>query len=440
MLFNKLNLIVPIQKALETQGYSEATPIQAEAILPLLEGRDMLGCAQTGTGKTAAFAVPILQNLSIRKDLHKGKRPIKALVVAPTRELATQIADCFNAYGCNLAQRTLVIFGGVGQAPQTKELEKGVDILVATPGRLLDLINQRYIDLSHVAHFVLDEADQMLDMGMVRDVKRIITYLPKKRQTMLFSATMPAEIEKLASTILINPVKIEITPEFSPIDIIEQEVYFVDKNNKTALLIYFLENNEYDSVLVFSRTKHGADKIVKVLNKQGFTAVAIHGNKSQTARERALHDFKERKTRVLVATDIAARGLDIRELSHVINYNLSEVPETYIHRVGRTGRAGLGGKAITFCDFDEKILLRDIQNLIGKTLTEVKDHPYPPVKNFTDPNAKETRRPTVRQPRRPAAGKTAYGEPDSPDTGKGATARKNIRTGPNTQKTTTHPK
>ena len=387
MLFSELNISSHIQKALAAQGYTEATPIQTQAIPPLLEGLDLLGCAQTGTGKTAAFAIPILQSLSMGQGLQKGKRQIRALVVAPTRELAIQIGDCFDAYGANLSQRTLVIFGGVGQSPQTKELEKGIDILVATPGRLLDLINQGFIDLSHVNHFVLDEADRMLDMGMLHDVKRIITYLPKQRQTMFFSATMPAEIAKLADTILKSPVKIEITPVLSPIDIIEQEVYFVDKDNKTNLLAYLLKDEKYDSVIVFSRTKHGADKIVKELGKKGFDSVAIHGNKSQTNRQMALNDFKERKIRILVATDIAARGLDIEELSHVVNYTLPEVPETYIHRIGRTGRAGLGGKAISFCDFEEKPLLREIQKLIGKALPEAENHPYPLLKNFVEPKA-----------------------------------------------------
>lgn len=358
-----------------------------KAIPPLLEGSDLLGCAQTGTGKTAAFSIPILQSLSLGQGVLKGKRQIKALIVAPTRELAIQIKDCFDAYGANLSQRSLVIFGGVGQTPQTRELERGIDILVATPGRLLDLINQGFIDLGHVKHFVLDEADRMLDMGMLHDVKRIITYLPKERQTMFFSATMPAEIAVLADTILKNPVKIEITPVAAPIDIIEQAVYFVDRENKTNLLVHLLKERKYDSVLVFSRTKHGADKIVRELDKKGFEAVAIHGNKSQTNRQQALNDFKDRKIRILVATDIAARGLDIEELSDVVNYNLPEVPETYVHRIGRTGRAGLGGRAISFCDFEEKQLLKDIQKLIGKTLPVIENHPYPLVNEFILPKA-----------------------------------------------------
>lgn len=419
MLFNELNIITPIQNALVTQGYSEATPIQTDAIPHLLAGLDLLGCAQTGTGKTAAYAIPILQKLSMRKDLIKGKRQIRALIIAPTRELATQIGNCFVAYGVNLTQKTLVIFGGVGQAPQTKILEKGIDILVATPGRLLDLINQGYINLSSVEHFVLDEADHMLDMGMIYDVKRIIAYLPKERQTMLFSATMPAEIENLANTILIKPVKIKITPEFSPIDIIEQEVYFVDKENKTALLANLLKSKKYDSVLIFSRTKHGADKIVNDLSKMGFLSMAIHGNKSQSNREWALNAFKERKIRILVATDIAARGLDIEELSHVINYNLPEVPETYIHRIGRTGRAGLGGQAITFCDYSEKPLLRSIQKLIGKTLPEVNDHPYPMVNTYIAPKVKAVKRAVPARQQRSSTNQTTHSKPyDARKTGK----------------------
>ncbi|NCB74073.1 MAG: DEAD/DEAH box helicase [Clostridia bacterium] len=393
MEFRELNIISRIQKALEDQGYAQATPIQEQAIPPLLEGLDLLGCAQTGTGKTAAFAIPILQGLALAQGVQKGQRQIRALIVAPTRELAIQIRESFDACGANLSLKTLVIFGGVGQAPQTQSLQKGVDILIATPGRLLDLIGQGFINLGQVKYFVLDEADRMLDMGMLHDVKRIIAYLPRERQTMFFSATMPEEIAKLADTILRNPVKIEITPAFSPIDIIEQGVYFVDKENKSALLVHILKNEAYDSVIVFSRTKHGADKIVKELSKKGFVAAAIHGNKSQTNRQQALGDFKERKIRILVATDIAARGLDIEELSHVVNYNLPEVPETYIHRIGRTGRAGLGGKAISFCDFEEKPLLRDIQKLIGRTLPEIEEHPYPLQNNFIVPKAEPPQRP-----------------------------------------------
>lgn len=351
LLFENLNLIEPIQRALKTEGYSEATPIQEKAIPPLLEGFDLLGCAQTGTGKTAAFAIPILQGLSSEQRSSQGRKQIKALIVAPTRELAIQIGDSFKSYGKHLGLKTLVIYGGVTQNPQTKDLARGVDILVATPGRLLDLINQKYVSLSNVKYFVLDEADLMLDMGMLQDVRRIIVYLPKVRQTMFFSATMPTEIAKLANTILKNPIKVEITPVSSTVDIIKQEVYYVDKGNKIKLLIHLLKNKSITSALVFSRTKHGADKIVKSLETAGIMAQAIHGNKSQNARQLALNNFKERKTRILVATDIAARGIDIEELSHVINFDLPEVPETYVHRIGRTGRAGLGGIAISFCDY-----------------------------------------------------------------------------------------
>lgn len=393
LLIENLNLIEPIQRALKTEGYTEPTSIQIQAIPPLLEGQDLLGCAQTGTGKTAAFAIPILQGLSYEQRSSKGRKEIKALIVAPTRELAIQIGDSFKAYGKYLSLKTLVIYGGVTQHPQTRELAKGVDILVATPGRLLDLINQRFVSLKQVKHFVLDEADQMLDMGMLKDVRKIITYLPKERQTMCFSATMPDEIAKLANSILRDPVKVEITPVSSTVDIIEQEVYFVDKGNKTNLLVHLLKNKDIVSALVFSRTKHGADKIVKSLEKEGLKAQAIHGNKSQNARQLALNNFKERKTRILVATDIAARGIDIAELSHVINFDLPEVPETYVHRIGRTGRAGLGGIAISFCDFEGKPLLRDIQKLIAKTIPEVKDHPYPLVDTTVTPKAKSNRKP-----------------------------------------------
>jgi len=407
---NELKIIAPILKALKAQGYTEATPVQTRAIPHLLEGSDLLGCAQTGTGKTAAFAVPILQHLANTQSAQKGPRRIRALVVAPTRELALQIGDSFTAYGVNLHQRTAVIFGGVGQFPQTRALKSGVDILVATPGRLLDLINQGFIDLSYVEHFVLDEADQMLERGMWVDVQKIITYIPEKRQTMFFSATMPTEIAKLADTILKDPVKITITPDASPIDIIDQEVYFVDKVNKTRLLIRLLKEQEYDSVLVFSRTKHGADKIVKELTNDGFRTVAIHGNKSQNNRQQALSDFKKRKFRILVATDIAARGLDIQELSHVVNYNLPEVAETYVHRIGRTGRAGLGGKAISFCDFEEINLLHDIEKLIGKRLPEVKDHPYPLMNTTLNLKVAPVHRPNQNRPKDPR--KSSSNKPD----------------------------
>lgn len=377
MLFENLNIIEPIQKALKTEGYTKATPIQVQAIPPLLEGLDLLGCAQTGTGKTAAFAIPILQSLASESKNSKGNRPIKALILAPTRELAIQIGDSFKSYGKHLDLRTLVIFGGVPQRPQTNSLSRGIDILVATPGRLLDLINQKYVHLDQVKHFVLDESDMMLDMGMIHDVRKIIKFIPAVRQTMFFSATMPAEIAKLSNSILKNPVKVEITPVSSAVEIIEQTIYHVNKSNKINLLVHLLKNKSIASALVFSRTKHGADKIVKSLEKAGLKAQAIHGNKSQNARQLALNNFKEKKTRVLVATDIAARGIDVDELSHVINFNLPEVPETYVHRIGRTGRAGLGGTAISFCDQEEKPLLREIQKLISKSVPVVNGHPFP---------------------------------------------------------------
>lgn len=375
MQFNQFEILAQIQKALVEEGYAEATPIQAQAIGPLLEGKDLLGCAQTGTGKTAAFAIPILQHLHKNRN-EKGIRPIKALVLAPTRELAIQIHESFETYGKHLGLRSTPIYGGVPQTKQTKALSTGVDILVATPGRLLDLINQRYIRLDRLTHFVLDEADQMLDMGMLQDVRKILTYVPTVRQTMFFSATMPPAIMSLADTMLKDPVKVVVTPIASTVDTIRQQLYFVDRGNKTNLLIELLKTEDIESVLVFSRTKHGADKIVKSLEKARISSLAIHGNKSQNARQAALKSFKDRKTKILVATDIAARGLDIDNLSHVIIYDLPEVPEIYVHRIGRTGRAGLGGTAMTFCDDEEYGLLKDVQKLIKKTIPVIKNHPF----------------------------------------------------------------
>lgn len=377
LLFNNLELIEPIQRALESQGYTKPTPIQEQAIPHLLQGKDLLGCAQTGTGKTAAFAIPILQNIANQKTNKKDKPKIKALIISPTRELAIQIGDSFKTYSSNLKVFTSVVYGGVSQHPQTKQLRRGVDVLVATPGRLLDLIKQGHIKLNDVEHFVLDEADLMLDMGMIDEVKRIVKYIPEKRQTMLFSATMPAAIENLTKALLKDPVKVEVTPGASTTERIQQEVYFVDNSNKTNLLIHVLKDNEIESAIVFSRTKHGADKIVASLGKAGIQAQAIHGNKSQKQRQRALDNFKQRKTRVLVATDIAARGIDIADLSHVINYNLPEVPETYVHRIGRTGRSGNTGIAISFSNHEEKSMLRGIQKLIDKTLPVNEDNPFP---------------------------------------------------------------
>jgi len=398
MLFTDLNLVEPIQRALKTEGYIEATPIQEQTISPILQRKDVLGCAQTGTGKTAAFAIPILQILFNEKKNETGNKNIKALLLAPTRELAIQIGESFIAYGKHTGIKTTVIFGGVAQGPQTHALRAGVDILVATPGRLLDLINQKIVNLSNIKFFVLDEADRMLDMGMIQDVRRIITHLPKVRQTLLFSATMPPEIGKLADTMLRNPVKIAVTPVSSPIEIIEQSLFFVEKKHKKELLVHLLKDKTIISALVFSRTKHGANKITQDLEKAGISAQAIHGNKSQSARQLALSNFKEGITRVLVATDIAARGIDINELSHVINFDLPEVPETYVHRIGRTGRAGLGGVAFSFCDHEEKEWLRGIQRLLGNSIPVVEDHPYPmssvaPKEIKLNPKSPSTRRP-----------------------------------------------
>jgi ATP-dependent RNA helicase RhlE len=376
LLFTDLSLSEPILRALQEEGYQQPTPIQQQAIPPVLEGRDLLGCAQTGTGKTAAFAIPMLQRLSTLPPRTQEKRPIRALILTPTRELAIQIDESFRAYGRHLRLRSCVIFGGVGQTPQTDALRRGPEVLIATPGRLLDLINQGFIDLKYLEVFVLDEADRMLDMGFIHDVKRVLTKLPVKRQTLFFSATMPAEIEHLAKSILTNPVTVEVTPVSSTADTIQQEIFFVDKAEKKNLLVHFLKNHPAPSVLVFTRTKHGADKVVKDLIRNQITSEAIHGNKSQNARQRALSNFKDRSTRVLVATDIAARGIDIDELSCVINYELPNVPETYVHRIGRTGRAGLNGNAYSFCESEELAYLKDIQKLIGKKIPVTIDHPF----------------------------------------------------------------
>lgn len=376
MLFSELNLIAPILKALETEGYTQPTPIQEQSIPSILQKRDLLGCAQTGTGKTAAFAIPMLQLLNQPHLNTKGSKPIKALILTPTRELAIQIEESFKAYGRNLPLKHLVIFGGVGQKAQTDALHRGVDILVATPGRLLDLMNQGFINLRDIEIFVLDEADRMLDMGFIHDVKKIIAKLPAKRQTLFFSATMPNEIQKLSSTILTNPVKVEVTPVSSTAEKIQQAVYFVEKQDKKNLLIHLLKDKSIETVLVFTRTKHGADKVVKDLMKINIRAEAIHGNKSQNARQRALTNFKARTTRVLVATDIAARGIDVDELAHVINYELPNIPETYVHRIGRTGRAGLSGIAYSFCDGEEKEFLDDIEKLIGLKIPVNEEHPF----------------------------------------------------------------
>jgi ATP-dependent RNA helicase RhlE len=383
MTFKELNLIDPILRAVEEEGYTQPSPIQAQAIPQLLKGRDLLGCAQTGTGKTAAFAAPILQTLYNQHNQHNqrtggaGKRTLKALVLTPTRELASQVAQSFQCYGRYTGLKTISVFGGVGQQPQAAALRAGVDILVACPGRLNDLLGQGLCDLSRISIFVLDEADRMLDMGFIHDVKRVIARLPKERQTLLFSATMPKEIAALAASILRSPVTVAVTPVSSAVEAIEQSVYFVDKGNKGPLLVDLLQEGEIESALVFSRTKHGADKIGRILGKAGIAAGVIHGNKSQNARQNALADFKANRTRVLVATDIAARGIDIDRLSHVINFDLPGEPETYVHRIGRTGRAGLGGVAISFCNFDEKAYLHGIERLLGKAVPVVEGHKYP---------------------------------------------------------------
>jgi ATP-dependent RNA helicase RhlE len=377
LLFTDLNIIKPILDALNEEGYTKPTPIQQGAIPHILNGSDLLGCAQTGTGKTAAFAIPMLQLLAKPKTMASaGQRPIRALILTPTRELAIQIQESFNAYGRHLRLKNLVIFGGVNQGPQTDALKRGVDVLVATPGRLLDLISQGFVRLNEIEIFVLDEADRMLDMGFVHDVKRVITKIPAKRQTLFFSATMPQEIQSLANSILKNPEKVEVTPESTTADTIEQTLFYVEKENKRSLLAHILADKSIETALVFTRTKHGADKVVKDLVKIGITAEAIHGNKSQNARQRALSNFKNRETRILVATDIAARGIDVDEMTHVINYELPNVPETYVHRIGRTGRAGASGIAFSFCDNDETAELRDIHKMLGRNIQLDSSHPY----------------------------------------------------------------
>lgn len=379
MTFERLDIIEPILKALEKAGYKKPTSIQEEAIPPLLAGKDLLGCAQTGTGKTAAFAIPILQSLYREKHLAKGPAKLRTLVLTPTRELASQIGSSFATYGANTGLRHTVIFGGVSQVPQVQQLKNGVDILVATPGRLLDLMNQKLISLENVGYFVLDEADRMLDMGFLRDVERVIEALPTKRQTMLFSATMPHEIEQLTKRILHDPVKVAVAPVSSTVEAIEQSVYFVNKANKTKLLVHLLKNPDIFSVLVFTRTKHGANKLTEALRVAGETCEVIHANKAQSARQLALAKFKSNKSRILVATDIVSRGIDILELSHVVNFDLPESPEDYVHRIGRTGRAGLNGTALSFCDPLERKYLVNIERLIGKKIPVVDDHPYPVV-------------------------------------------------------------
>ena len=373
MQFNDLNLIDPLLRAVRAEGYVEPTQIQRQAIPPALAGRDVLGCAQTGTGKTAAFALPILQRLHAAP----AARRIRALVLAPTRELAAQIGDSFAAYGRHLPFSHTVIFGGVGQSAQEQALRRGVDILIATPGRLLDLMEQRIVRLDAIEYFVLDEADRMLDMGFIHDVRRVVAALPKCRQTLFFSATMPPDIQQLAASILSAPVYVEVTPQATTVEKIDQSVFFVEQAQKRHLLEHLLRAASVERALVFTRTKHGANRVVKQLAASGIEAEAIHGNKSQTARERALSNFRAGATRVLVATDIAARGLDVDGISHVINFDLPNIPETYVHRIGRTARAGASGVAYSFCSQEERPYLRDIEKTIRLRIPVMRDHPYP---------------------------------------------------------------
>lgn len=428
MTFNELNLSAPVLRAVAQAGYESPSPIQAAAIPPVLAGRDLMGCAQTGTGKTAAFALPMLDRLTASAPRKKGA--IRALILTPTRELALQIGESFEAYGKYLTLRSTVIFGGVGQAPQVAALKKGVDILIACPGRLNDLVGQGLLDLSNIEIFVLDEADRMLDMGFVHDVKKVIAKLPRQRQNLMFSATMPKEIEQLAAGILHDPAFVKVDPVSSTVDRIQQSLYFVEKGNKKFLLPWLIKNlrPEVVNALVFSRTKHGADKIAKDLNKQGIPAAAIHGNKSQTARVTALEDFKAGKTRVLVATDIAARGIDISELSHVFNYDLPEVPETYVHRIGRTARAGADGTAVSFCAPEEKEYLTGIEKLNRRQIPVVSGHPWdgvpapvkaaPPVRGKKPKaEAEQPEKPVkAEKPAAPKKGKAAAKQPSPKNT------------------------
>jgi len=377
LTFNELSLIEPVLKAVQEQGYTNPTPVQQQAIPVILQSKDLIACAQTGTGKTAAFAIPTLQMLYTRGQQNgKGFKHIRALILTPTRELALQIDDSFAAYGKYTGLNHQVIFGGVPQHSQTIALRNGTDILVATPGRLLDLMNQGYIYLDHLEILILDEADRMLDMGFIHDVKKITKILPRERQSLLFSATMPVQIAQLAASLMKHPEKVEVTPVSSTAEKINQHVYMVNKRDKQALLVHVLAEQDIKRTLLFTRTKHGADRIAKNLNSAGIKADAIHGNKTQGARQRALENFKNGRLKVLVATDIAARGIDVDNLSHVINYDIPDVPETYVHRIGRTGRAGEDGIAYSFCDREERGALKDIQKLIAKQLPVVEEHPF----------------------------------------------------------------
>ena len=409
MSFNQLQLIEPVLQALGKEGYTHPTPIQEKSIPIILEKRDLLGCAQTGTGKTAAFTIPILQLMHVQQQASKQSyHKISALILTPTRELAIQIGESIQAYGHFLSLRHQVIFGGVSQHAQVQNIRRGVDILVATPGRLLDLMQQGHISLRDIQYFILDEADRMLDMGFVHDVKRIIAKLPSKRQTLFFSATMPPEIQQLANVLLNNPVKVEVTPPASTVDLIEQALYLVDRQNKQSLLIHLLQDKAIETVLIFTQMKHAADKLARVLNNAGIRTEAIHGNKSQNARQSALANFKSKRTRVLVATDIAARGIDIDELAHVINYELPNVPETYVHRIGRTGRAGASGIAISFCDRSERVFLNDIEKLIKKKIPVVTSSSFTPVAMPEQPARQHHHSPGFNQRKKPGVGNNRH--------------------------------
>lgn len=389
MSFTQLELIEPILKVLNEQGYENPTPIQIQSIPTLLARKDLLGCAQTGTGKTAAYCIPMLQILHQAKDNNpNARRNIKALILTPTRELSIQVAESIYQYSKYLDLRHTAVYGGVPKFTQVRKLKQGVDILVATPGRLLDLVQEGHVSLKNIEYFVLDEADHMLDLGFINDVKKLITKLPTKRQTILLSATLPANIKSLASQLLYEPVKVEITPNQPRSELIEQSLFYVDKQNKRDLLIHILQEEKMDNVIVFTRTKHGADKVCKYINQSGIRSEAIHGNKSQSSRQIALENFTQKRTKVLVATDIAARGIDVKGISHVINFELPETAETYVHRIGRTGRAGSTGYAFSFCDDEERSQLRDIQKLIKKPLSIVKGHPYDVPFKYSNDTAK----------------------------------------------------
>lgn len=373
--FKEFKLIPTIVENLTNKGYSTPTPIQAKSIPSLIEGKDLLGIAQTGTGKTAAFSLPLLNRLG-RNRLKIKKNHVRSLILTPTRELASQIQENIKSYGNKLNLSSAVIFGGVGKQPQITKLNRGLDILVATPGRLLDLMSEGHVNYEQLEVFILDEADRMLDMGFFKDVKRIISFLPKDKQTLLFSATMPPDISKLANTLLVKPTKVEVTPQATTVEKITQVLYQVERVNKSSLLESVLENQDIQSVLIFSRTKHGADRIVKKLEKAGISSAAIHGNKSQGAREKALNSFKNNEIRALVATDIAARGIDIPQVSHVINYNIPEDPENYVHRIGRTGRAGRDGVSLSFCDASEIKLLKSVEKVIKQKIPLDTNQPF----------------------------------------------------------------